>query len=113
VGVTTSQLVLLRGSWGRRTIVVVTESLHVWVDQDLCTGDGLCVQYAPEVFEFDVDGLAYVKDGTGTLLGDAGARADVPDRLRLDVIDSANDCPGACIHVVRASNGEEVAGPDA
>ncbi|MDP3712882.1 MAG: ferredoxin [Mycobacteriales bacterium] len=22
----------------------------VRVDQDLCTGDGLCVQYAPEVF---------------------------------------------------------------
>ena len=36
--------------------------LEVWIDQELCTGDGLCVQYAPEVFEFDVDGLAYVKD---------------------------------------------------
>jgi ferredoxin len=105
--------VLLRGSWGRRTIAVVTESLHVWVDQDLCTGDGLCVQYAPEVFEFDVDGLAYVKDGNGSLLCETGARTDVPDRLRLDVIVSAKDCPGACIHVVRASNGEEVAGPDA
>ena len=44
----------------------MTESLQVWIDQDLCTGDGLCVQYAPEVFEFDVDGLAYVKDGTAT-----------------------------------------------
>ena len=40
----------------------VTDELQVWVDQDLCTGDGLCVQYAPEVFEFDIDGLAYVKD---------------------------------------------------
>ena len=29
------------------------DELHVRVDQDLCTGDGLCVQYAPEVFEFD------------------------------------------------------------
>jgi ferredoxin len=27
-----------------------TDELDVWVDQDLCTGDGLCVQYAPEVF---------------------------------------------------------------
>jgi len=102
-----------KGSSGRRTIAVVTESLHVWVDQDLCTGDGLCVQYAPEVFEFDVDGLAYVKDKNGTLLSDAGARADVPDRLRLDVIDSAHECPGACIHVVRARDGQEVAGPGA
>lgn len=103
----------VKGFIGRRTIGVVTESLHVWVDQDLCTGDGLCVQYAPEVFEFDVDGLAYVKDGNGTLLCDAGARADVPERLRLDVIDSAHECPGACIHVERARDGQEVAGPEA
>ena len=41
------------------------EPVRVWVDQDLCTGDGLCVQYAPEVFEFDIDGLAYVKAGSG------------------------------------------------
>jgi ferredoxin len=55
----------------------VAEPLRVWVDQDLCTGDGLCVQYAPEVFEFDVDGLAYVKDGSGELLTDPGSRTDV------------------------------------
>jgi ferredoxin len=30
----------------------------------------------------------------------------------LDVIDSAKECPGACIHVVRESDDEEVAGPD-
>lgn len=88
------------------------EPLRVWIDQDLCTGDGLCVQYAPEVFEFDVDGLAYVKTGDGELLCAAGAQADVPAQLHLDVIDSAKECPGACIHVLRASDGTEVAGPD-
>ena len=87
--------------------------LRVWIDQELCTGDGLCVQYAPEVFEFDVDGLAYVKNGAGDLLADAGARADVPENLRLDVIASAKECPGDCIHVVRAGDDVEVAGPDA
>jgi len=91
----------------------VSEPLRVWVDQELCTGDGLCVQYAPEVFEFDVDGLAYVKDADGELLLDAGARTDVPDNLRLDVISSAKECPGNCIHVVRKDDGTEVAGPDA
>ncbi|MDT4892571.1 MAG: ferredoxin [Pseudonocardiales bacterium] len=91
----------------------MSESLRVWIDQDLCTGDGLCVQYAPEVFEFDVDGLAYVKDATGQLLAAAAARAEVPDSLRLDVINSAKECPGDCIHVVRAADGREVAGPDA
>lgn len=99
----------------------MSESLRVWIDQDECTGDGLCVQYAPEVFEFDVDGLAYVKNSGGDLLAAPGARADVPDELRLDVIASAKECPGTCIHVVRRSDevgagagGEvEVAGPGA
>jgi ferredoxin len=85
----------------------------VWVDQDLCTGDGLCVQYAPEVFEFDVDGLAYVKDFSGELQVAPGSRVDVPEQLRLHVIDAARECPGECIHVVRRADGVEVAGPDA
>jgi ferredoxin len=92
---------------------IVTELLRVWIDQDLCTGDGLCVQYAPEVFEFDVDGLAYVKTADGELLEVPGARADVPENLRLDVISSAKECPGDCIHVVRVTDDVEVAGPDA
>ena len=92
----------------------MSEDLRVWIDQELCTGDGLCVQYAPEVFEFDVDGLAYVKERRdGDLLAAPGARADVPDSLRLDVIASAKECPGECIHVVRQSDDAEVAGPEA
>jgi ferredoxin len=91
----------------------MSDGLQVWIDQELCTGDGLCVQYAPEVFEFDVDGLAYVKDGTGELLAAAGARTAVPASLRLDVISSAKECPGDCIHVVRESDDVEVAGPAA
>ncbi|GIM95205.1 ferredoxin [Paractinoplanes toevensis] len=89
------------------------EALQVWVDQDLCTGDGLCVQYAPEVFEFDIDGLAYVKDQAGELLQSPGARTAVPAHLMLEVIDSAKECPGDCIHVVRSADDVEVAGPDA
>ena len=94
-------------------IETMSEPLRVWIDQDLCTGDGLCVQYAPEVFEFDVDGLAYVKTDAGDLLSASRAEVDVPERLRLDVIDSAKECPGTCIHVVRSSDGGEVAGPEA
>ena len=90
-----------------------TDELEVWVDQDLCTGDGLCAQYAPEVFELDIDGLAYVRDNAGDLLQSPGARTDVPARLRLEVIDAAKECPGDCIHVRRASDDVEVAGPDA
>ena len=91
----------------------MSDELQVRVDQDLCTGDGLCVQYAPEVFEFDVDGLAYVKGPDGELRLAPGSRVDVPEHLRLEVIDSAKECPGECIHVVRGSDGVEVAGPEA
>lgn len=63
----------------------------------MCTGDGLCVQYAPEVFEFDIDGLAYVKDPDGELLTEPGAQVSVPPELRLPVIDAAKECPGECI----------------
>jgi ferredoxin len=89
------------------------QELSVWIDQELCTGDGLCVQYAPEVFEFDIDGLAYVKDSSGELLQSPGVRTGVPSRLHLEVIDAAKECPGDCIHVVRSSDDVEVAGPDA
>lgn len=84
--------------------------LLVWVDQDLCTGDGLCVQYAPDVFEFDVDGLAYVKDASGELMLAAGAAVSVPAEVAAAVVDSAIECPGDCIHVTDAS-GTAVAGP--
>jgi ferredoxin len=86
------------------------DTLLVRVDQDLCTGDGLCVQLAPAVFEFDVDGLAYVKSPDGTLLTDPGARVAVPAKCVKDVVESAEGCPGDCIFVERA-DGSSVAGP--
>lgn len=89
------------------------EIFEVWIDQNLCTGDGLCVQEARDVFEFDLDGLAYVKDPNGDLLTQPGARTVVPAASLDAVLESARRCPGACIHVVRARDGVEVAGPDA
>ena len=37
--------------------------MKVWIDQDLCTGDGLCEEIAPDVFTLLDDGLAYVVEG--------------------------------------------------
>jgi ferredoxin len=37
--------------------------MRVRIDQDLCTGDGLCEQIAPAVFVLADDGLSYVKEG--------------------------------------------------
>lgn len=92
---------------------VGVETLEVWIDQDLCTGDGICAQYAPEVFELDIDGLAYVKSAQDELLQAKGATVPVPLPLLTDVVDSARECPGECIHVRRVSDRVEVYGPDA
>jgi ferredoxin len=78
------------------------------VDQHLCTGDGLCVQYAPEVFEFDIDGLAYVKNEAGQMLLTPGALVEVPAHLRLEVIDAAAECPGECIHLHRERDSHQL-----
>ena len=42
--------------------------MKVWIDQDLCTGDGLCEEIAPDVFTLLDDGLAYVKEGDRAML---------------------------------------------
>ncbi|MEU2982176.1 ferredoxin [Streptomyces hirsutus] len=89
------------------------EDLEVWIDQDLCTGDGICAQYAPEVFELDIDGLAYVKSEQDELLQSPGSTTRVPLDLLTDVVDSAKECPGECIHVRRVSDQVEVYGPGA
>lgn len=88
-----------------------TQDLEVWIDQDLCTGDGICAQYAPDVFELDIDGLAYVKGADAQLRQDPGATVRVPLPVLSDVVESAMDCPGECIHVRRIRDKVELYGP--
>ncbi|MGX1855778.1 ferredoxin [Streptomyces sp. NBC_01456] len=92
---------------------VNNDELEVWIDQDLCTGDGICVEYAPEVFELDIDGLAYVKGEDDELRQAPRATAPLPLDLIRDVADSAKECPGECIHVRRVKDAVEVYGPEA
>ncbi|MCK9898269.1 ferredoxin [Frankia sp. AgB32] len=89
----------------------VSASLRVRVDQDACTGDGLCVQLAPGVFEFDVDGLAYVKDDSGELKTAAGTYVPVPLPIVDAVVDAADECPGNCIYVERPDGSLAAGGP--
>ena len=75
--------------------------MRVWIDQDLCTGDGLCTDHAPAVFTLLEDGIAYVKE-RGRVLNDPGGAASlarVPFELEDDVVAAADDCPGECIFV--------------
>ncbi len=75
--------------------------MKVWIDQDLCTGDGLCEEIAPDVFTLLDDGLAYVKEG-GKVFSDPGGAeglANVPSGMEEAVIESAEECPGECIFI--------------
>jgi ferredoxin len=75
--------------------------MRVWIDQDLCTGDGLCLDHAPDVFVQLEDGIAYVAED-GVALNDpgsSGSLAVVPHRLEQDVIHAAIECPGECIFI--------------
>ncbi|MCP3977250.1 MAG: ferredoxin [bacterium] len=88
--------------------------LIVWIDQDLCTGDGICEEIAPDVFQGRDDGLWVVKEqashfGTDLLFDGAedgghgpdgaGGVARVPDSQIDIVVESAEECPGECIMI--------------
>jgi ferredoxin len=75
--------------------------MKVWIDQDLCTGDGLCEEICPSVFTLLDDGLAYVKQGDDVLSTPGGAEglAIVPAGMEDAVVEAAEECPGECIFI--------------
>jgi ferredoxin len=85
--------------------------MKVWIDQDLCTGDGICAEICPSVFQMHDDGLAYVKEAEWKsiagpdasrgepLLKMASGLAVIPEGDLDAVIESAEECPGECIFI--------------
>jgi len=75
--------------------------MRVWIDQDLCTGDGLCLDHCPDVFVQLEDGIAYVAEGDYVLNDPGGGNslARVDPRNEQAVIHAALDCPGECIFI--------------
>ena len=83
--------------------------MHVWIDQDLCTGDGICVEICPPLFGMHSDGLAYVKEADWVGLSQNGngeptlqmatGLAVIPENLLEATIEAAEDCPGECIFI--------------
>ena len=76
--------------------------MKVWIDQDLCTGDGLCEEICPQVFVLLADGLAYVKEGDRVMddPGGAAGLAPVPAGLEDAVTAASEECPGECIFLI-------------
>ena len=74
--------------------------MNVWIDQDICTGDGLCEETCPSIFTLH-DGIAYVRHA-GYEARYAGGQSDlvpIPDALLDSVLNAAEDCPGECIFI--------------
>jgi len=86
--------------------------MRVWIDQDLCTGDGLCVDHCPDAFALLEDGIAYVVESGQTQNdpGGSGSLAHVGRRNVADVIHAAESCPGECIFIESDVPIAEVAG---
>ncbi|NGO71056.1 ferredoxin [Streptomyces boncukensis] len=74
------------------------ERWRVEVDCDLCIGSGLCMDTAPDTFEFD---------------SARQSRVLTPERDASDAVrDAAENCPAEAISLVRADTGEKVFPPD-
>jgi ferredoxin len=76
--------------------------MKVWIDQDLCTGDGVCEELCPSVFTLLDNGLTYVKQDD-VVFDDPGGEAQmalVPTDLEDAVREAADECPGECIFLV-------------
>ncbi len=64
--------------------------MRVRIEQDYCTGDGLCQDLCPDMFEMQDDGLAHVKHA-----------GEVPTELEGTVVEAQAQCAGECIYVDR------------
>jgi ferredoxin len=76
-------------------------TMRVWIDQDLCTGDGICEDLCPEVFVILDDGIAYVHEGA-RVMNDPGQEtglARVASEDESSVVTAALACPGECIFI--------------
>jgi ferredoxin len=73
--------------------------MKVWIDQDLCSGDGLCSETTPEVFAMGDDGVAHVLMSGGSLGNGRGDMAPVSADQEGAVRDSAAECPTECIFI--------------
>ncbi|KQL51796.1 MULTISPECIES: ferredoxin [Bacillaceae] len=74
----------------------MTNKCFTIVDMDTCIACGACGAVAPDIYDYNDEGLAYVyiDDNTGSAL--------IPDVLVDDVIDAKNGCPTDSIKIASA-----------
>lgn len=67
------------------------------VDKDTCIACGACGAAAPDIYDYDDEGLAFnlMDDNTGTV--------EIPDELYEDMMDAFEGCPTDSIKVAAES----------
>jgi ferredoxin len=73
--------------------------MKIWIDQDCCTGAGLCVDHCPELFIVLEDGIGYVHEGREVVTDPEHPSVAVPPRYERAAIDAVERCPGECIYL--------------
>ncbi len=63
------------------------------VDKDTCIACGACAASAPDIFDYDEDGIAFsiLDHNTGTV--------EVPEELEEDLLDAFEFCPSESIRI--------------
>lgn len=61
--------------------------MKVYIDPDICTGCGPCVDICPEIFEFNEERIAVVRI------------EQVPANLRQACLEAVNSCPTEAISI--------------
>lgn len=62
-------------------------SMYTIVDQDTCIACGACGASAPDIFDYDDEGFAFV------ILDDNQGATEVPEELHDDLEDALEGCP--------------------
>ncbi|MBD8005332.1 ferredoxin [Bacillus norwichensis] len=68
-------------------------ALYVKVDQDTCIGCGACGEVAPEIFDYNEEGVSF------SLLDLNVGAVPVPENLVEDLEDARDECPTSSIMV--------------
>ncbi|MFC0559837.1 ferredoxin [Halalkalibacter alkalisediminis] len=67
------------------------------VDKDTCIACGACGAAAPDIYDYDDEGIAFV------ILDDNKGTAAIPEELEEDMIDAQEGCPTDSIKVADES----------
>jgi ferredoxin len=73
--------------------------MRVWIDQDSCVGNGVCEELCPAVFHVVDGAIACVVDGDRLLPNGPTGALEIPTGLEHSVVEAADECPAACIHL--------------